>query len=684
MNKFILADETFDPDHNDLPPPLSLSAPDLRSDIPLPPVLRRSASSTELLYEKAMQKFYQAVQLEEAENERKRSMSIGPNSHSRAQSQDHGFSQMKSYSFDDTGQNLRFKSPITKYSSFDEDRDKVSTEASGSDTFESDWEEEEVDERDLKREILERDNKPIVNLTFEDDYTESTASTASVSAAPSLESIEQFINNVRTSTTNIKKTSDDELETYHPSMEGRALSPYRSPEPGQAAIVLTRPLSMPDPDYVPKPILKRPPSENNENGNENKEPAKSPKPTNKSEKKSFMQLFERKKAPSNDNLKRSQDELDHATASKGKKQPAVDTEREKVALQRRQISIEENRAAVDHYSDLVRELGTKDKPKVPIYMRGEADSEWRDEESADPDQSDASEKVSEIGQEAKANIKNDESVKDAKTVVAKPKSNRPLERNQLVKSESVKNELVKSNPSMERLASPGRGDMVEISVEHKQSITYALREIKQDSFSGDEAGFKAPITAASAIKRETRPSTGAIPKRKPGSASSSRSSSVTRAKVIDEQKTVNIPSATGRQRSVSRTRTTGRSVSKSPSSHARTSLTSTVLKVTRLPLNENYENIAINLSPTMSPSISPSLSPEPGCRTPEQMVEEAEVSVKSSMSYATDVAMFLLACWVYLFKDAKLAIPIIALMVYRQIQIAFKDKLSNWTKRKKS
>lgn len=40
--------------------------------------LRRSASSTELLYEKAMQRFYQAVELDEAEMERKRSMSVEP------------------------------------------------------------------------------------------------------------------------------------------------------------------------------------------------------------------------------------------------------------------------------------------------------------------------------------------------------------------------------------------------------------------------------------------------------------------------------------------------------------------------------------------------------------------------------------------------------------------------------
>lgn len=62
-------------------PPLSLSVPDLHDYVAqqMNQPLRRSASSTELLYEKAMQRFYQAVELDEAEMERKRSMSVEPN-----------------------------------------------------------------------------------------------------------------------------------------------------------------------------------------------------------------------------------------------------------------------------------------------------------------------------------------------------------------------------------------------------------------------------------------------------------------------------------------------------------------------------------------------------------------------------------------------------------------------------
>lgn len=81
-NCLFLSDNQFDLELEEAiaPPPLSLSVPDLQDYVAqqLNQPLRRSASSTELLYEKAMQRFYQAVELDEAEMERKRSMSVEP------------------------------------------------------------------------------------------------------------------------------------------------------------------------------------------------------------------------------------------------------------------------------------------------------------------------------------------------------------------------------------------------------------------------------------------------------------------------------------------------------------------------------------------------------------------------------------------------------------------------------
>jgi hypothetical protein len=50
---------------------------------------------------------------------------------------------------------------------------------------------------------------------------------------------------------------------------------------------------------------------------------------------------------------------------------------------------------------------------------------------------------------------------------------------------------------------------------------------------------------------------------------------------------------------------------------------------------------------------------------------------RSAFSYLADIAMFLVACWLYAFKDERLAIPVLVLMVYRQLHQAVKKRLPN-------
>lgn len=68
MFVFFPTGDTFDFDLEDSapPPPMSLSVPDLRAVLPLQPLLRPAVSSTELIYERAMARVYQAVANEEA------------------------------------------------------------------------------------------------------------------------------------------------------------------------------------------------------------------------------------------------------------------------------------------------------------------------------------------------------------------------------------------------------------------------------------------------------------------------------------------------------------------------------------------------------------------------------------------------------------------------------------------
>lgn len=64
---------------------------------------------------------------------------------------------------------------------------------------------------------------------------------------------------------------------------------------------------------------------------------------------------------------------------------------------------------------------------------------------------------------------------------------------------------------------------------------------------------------------------------------------------------------------------------------------------------------------------SPELHPRPFTPT--------EKKVHSYFDFLTDFSLFILACWLYLFKDERLSIPILFLMIYRQAHQAFQRKM---------
>lgn len=645
-------------------PPLSLSTPDLH-DIsahePLYP-LRRSASSSELLYEKAMQRFYEAVQLDEAEMARKKSVNVEPNSLDKVNSSD--CIRVNNKRVNDKNEfDLQFQND--KYSSKLQQTHRTTELFDDDESKQSDWEDDY--NRDLRQEIIESQDKrrslsrePLPSALYEDDYTDSTASSVSVSASASVESIEQFLNSVRSassSTTNIRASSNDELETYHPQMEVRSFSPYRKPDPGQAAVILNRPIPLPDPDYIPKPILKRPPNENVTSDKPIVEPIPKPPPT-KPEKRGFLQLF--KKTPSNENIKKSKNN----NSPNDKK--ALDEEKFKEKAQdktkvddEQQSSKEENKVVIDHYSDLVRELGGRAKPKVPLYLNSEAlrevnaRADWEEQEAAVK----AEKEQTDIAMNAKQ-LKDDQDEEEAARV-------RELT-NKLNQFQNVGvRERSRSN-SVQR-------DLVEISVEQTNTISYSLREIKQPAFSSNDPSPNADTNhIMEPFKTITHPNYANRNELVMGTQSVLTSHTKTSESSIPLQRRTS--DSSNQIEGWPESRMNRRSHSKSPMSQQRTSVSSTVLKVTRMPIQENYADIAIDLLPSVSPA--------PRCQTPEQLQIEAEINVKSSLSYTTDLAMFLFACWLYLFKDARLAVPILILMVYRQAKNAIEKKLQKWTKRK--
>lgn len=358
--------------------------------------------------------------------------------------------------------------------------------------------------------------------------------------------------------------------------------------------------------------------------------------TEKTEKRGFMQLFERKKTPSAENVKNKKT-VDEQPSLAVANATAKAKEKDKKMLLH-QSSLEENKVVIDHYSDLVRELGGRDKPKVPLYMNSEAlreaaeRAEWEEQQAAAAAAAKAAKEQQDALGLAQAN---DEEAVRVQELANKLK------------------QFQEPSPSVERSRSSSfQKDMVEISVEQTKSITYSLREIKQDpSMSMDS-------TIDSDVMRKT-----------------SRSGSGVRSKTLARMRsTSQAAAADAVDRNGIISRADRRSQSKSPMSQHRTSLTSTVLRVKRMPIQKHLNSIDIDLSP--------SISPEPRCQTPDELQAVAESNVKSSLSYTTDLAMFLFACWLYCFKDARWAIPVLTLMVYRQVRSAIEKKLQKWTKRK--
>jgi len=71
---------------------------------------------------------------------------------------------------------------------------------------------------------------------------------------------------------------------------------------------------------------------------------------------------------------------------------------------------------------------------------------------------------------------------------------------------------------------------------------------------------------------------------------------------------------------------------------------------------------------------SPERSPSPcSSTTSSRSGVSSDEAVRSMWEYVTDVAIFMFACWLYLFKSEIYVIPVLILLVYRQLQITVKE-----------
>lgn len=585
------------------PPPLSLSAPEL-SAVPLAiPTLKRSVSSTELLYERAMARFYKAMEYEESTQTKKlqaqklkeellkpisRRESVG--------SMERGLERKSSLRRRLSGEIPQISLKLPDFSGFDEKFEENSTKPKYL------YPQESLDDPDYMSPAQDE---------YTDDYTDSTASSDESET-------EKFKRMVRE---HGQSFSDKELDTYHPqSPEIRVGSPYSPPSPDQAVEVLTKPYSLPSPDFVPKPILKRPPSVESDSGKEEKK-----KPKKHKSGKGFSKIFDRKqsngdvvkdegvKVSNNNSIDESAAKLvakEEVSSNAKPPQPvqvSASNQAKLKKLEMRQSSMEEEKVVIDHYSDIVKEKGSGRKAGIPLYLNPE---ELKKAAESDEEQ-----------QEIEVRQTKQEPV--IETPLLAPSTRK------IINSTLPQSRPASRNSSLVRSPEEGtrRG-----SVEEKG----------MESFDNTSRGR----TKTTRDKQSAQPRS-----RDPSAASTNRAPSRNSSAVRRTSKTP------VEARVASKTR--NRSESKSP------------VTANRRPLSASRERPVV-IKPTQLSSEAISSVTRPV--TPEQQQHEIDSKVKSTMSYTTDLVLFLVACWVYLFKDARLALPILILLIYRQIS----DYIPSW------
>ncbi|XP_035912032.1 titin homolog isoform X2 [Anopheles stephensi] len=654
---------TFDFELDELvapPPPLSLSAPELNVEPPPAPTMRVGVSSTELLYERAMARFYQAVAYEESENQRKEAEHEQAIRRHQAAAQEQLQEEKASITtttvsnrLADRRSSLRKrlsgdKDSIVKQSSFEQDQVLPQPQAQSQ-------QQQQLSHSTLAEDtIVEEPSQGVeqiesfTSLPIGYSEEEESVSSSMNSMIEELKRREQQQKLLEQQVLVLPKRrgfmDDDETdeEPYHPGGE-RMRSPYRNPDPSQAIEILTKPMPLPDPNFVPKPILKRPSTEvlakaeqvASQQSNSNlqvspaqppkqptpereKSPAKTPTPPRKTEAAPQPQPAESKpeSKPQAFALAQKQapegQEIERAIVSEAARQRRLES---------RQNSIEESRAVADFYSDMVQQIESSKKPrKLPLYMSPDEVRRLNEREYS------------------------------RNSSRAGSRSPLPLEDAYLMRGRTSRSPSLSTDHPMvvQRGSKPARESKI----------------LRQRSASIESDATPRPPSVARDIVAS------------PVQVRDEENGRVSRP--TEKKRGTGMAGAVVRNRS--RSNSAIRAGAQNPA------VPSKVSPPGAAPL-PNARSIS-NKQPTPEPSELELPKSKPIFTTPEAVEPEPKVPIvkdqedmKPTISYLTDVALFVIACWLYLFKNPKLAIPVILLIMYRHIREVVKDKIPAWMRR---
>lgn len=729
-------------DENAIPPPMSLSAPELGAIPPSFENLKASASSTELLHERSMIRFYQSALAEEAELEKNRQNA----NRERKYSVDIPKIQINSKDEDDIvglerihslRRRLSAGAPISQ-ATWARRRQSLNTNSDLNDVIDSKLQkwpftitnkrethlnrqksvEEEREEQEFekirarlaftkqssseKRSIEVVEEEKWDDESIDDEYEESISEESSESSED-----DRRLNDIPPAA-----QYGDEEDTYHPGRIARQAeeSKQKSSAPFE---ILTKPNPLPDPNFVPKPILKKRDYEENEE----KKPTVKKKQLsdNKTKPKTRNRSFslipdlssiaprQRSHSLASQNVepisKITQQNAEDRSSLPSVPNKVVNTVAEISSftaagvvipepLLKRRKSDDEAKVVADHYGDILKNYGKKTRASQELYTDREslkkAAQSQSSRQSLSPEPQ--TEELKEERSYSPSGVVADHYGEILKDYGKKDRS----DRKSLERTAQYKNNRQSLSPESQS---------EELNVLIKYSPTYknkadspppsAKSNITERQTSSNNNREKSPSTRDLSTKKTTRkksPSPVPFSKRRSSSQSPRRfrqsnrtpsKSPVSSANWSNSQssnKYVRDSSASPMPRDHSRTRKKSRSPNKSVSPVP-------MARIRPPKMREIMTQTSIGIEKFSSGSQTQSQSQSNVKQ--EELFAVTEVKVRGVVDYVTDLAMFVVACWLYLFNNELLAIPVLIIMVYRQLNAWIKTKIPKWMLRKK-
>lgn len=655
---------------NTVPPPLSLSAPELGSEFPVLDNLRLYASSTELLHERALVRFYQEALAEEEDMKRRRDHDKSPIPKIQINNQEdddvvglerkHSLRKklsaggtvpnqllwtQKRHSLRNSGDlsDVILEGKVHKNMSAEEKRLAMQVRQRS----ESEEREEEEFER-VRRKMADIPAIPKKKISVvaeevwdEEDYLEPEEKDEVISLSDSASSIDERWNlGKRVKVHQV----DDEDDTYHPSMRSVVST---IPEPQSPTVkskyeepfeILTKPVGLPDPNFVPKPILKKQREAGDPTSSASEAEQHSNVPSSRSSSVTTDEIPAVKPVEPMEIDKPSQVKDINVVASISG-MTAVGPILAHPLLQKKVE--EEQKVVIDHYGDIVKSYSQRSRtPSLTTSsLLDKYAKQGTDEVILEPEPQPEPRRVVEpLVKEKSSSLKRfEDRMQKMETRINDSKPNDNVEATDVGFTRN-NGRLETREPRRPRMSSPS-----------------PMRGSKPNPMLTEKIPMMQPVVAKPEIKIvESKPEKRSTSKARGRSRSNTRSSKPT-------------------SRSNSSTQTADISISTSTD----TATDSGFLRKPRM--CEIMTQTSTNIDPY--PQLNPkAVSVE---EIYQKVLEEtAQHTVRSTVDYITDLAMFSVACWFFLFSNELYSLPFLGVLVFRQVKEALPTLVPKWIKRR--